>query len=277
VVFTRLQLEEIMYKLPDDKVLISFSGGRTSGYMLHKIIEANNGIPDTTIVAFANTGREMPGTIDFVNNISVKWNVNIHWLEYRKLKPKFEKVSHNSVSMMGEPFKQMIDSKGGNAFLPNQAIRYCTQELKVKTIKRYLVSLGWKKWINTIGIRADESHRIKKSTDKRWDNWFPLADSFATIRDVNDFWKKQSFDLNIVKGSGNCDGCFLKSEATLSAMIREYPERMQWWDDMEQMTGGKFHKNRTYKSLSDYVTNQGDWIFDNESFLCQANDGECTG
>jgi 3'-phosphoadenosine 5'-phosphosulfate sulfotransferase (PAPS reductase)/FAD synthetase len=208
-----------MYKLPDDKVLISFSGGRTSGYMLHKIIEANNGIPDTTIVAFANTGREMPGTIDFVNNISVKWNVNIHWLEYRKLKPKFEKVSHNSVSMMGEPFKQMIDSKGGNAFLPNQAIRYCTQELKVKTIKRYLVSLGWKKWINTIGIRADESHRIKKSTDKRWDNWFPLADSFATIRDVNDFWKRQSFDLNIVKGSGNCDGCFLKSEATLSAMV----------------------------------------------------------
>ena len=89
MVFTRLQLVEIMYKLPDGKVLISFSGGRTSGYMLHKIIEANDGIPDTTIVAFANTGREMPGTIDFVNNISVKWNVNIHWLEYRKLKPKF--------------------------------------------------------------------------------------------------------------------------------------------------------------------------------------------
>ena len=48
------------YALPDGNVLISFSGGRTSGYMLHQILEANGGLPDRAKVVFANTGREMP-------------------------------------------------------------------------------------------------------------------------------------------------------------------------------------------------------------------------
>jgi 3'-phosphoadenosine 5'-phosphosulfate sulfotransferase (PAPS reductase)/FAD synthetase len=53
------------YTLPDGNVQISFSGGRTSAYMLHQIAEANGGIPDRCKVVFANTGREMPQTLDF--------------------------------------------------------------------------------------------------------------------------------------------------------------------------------------------------------------------
>ena len=38
-----------------------------------------------------------------------------------------------------------------------------------------------------------------------------------------------------------------------------------------------FYKNRTYKEIGDFVSRQGDWIFDIEGVLCQADDGECTG
>ena len=265
------------YKLPEGNVLISLSGGRTSAYMLHQILVANDGLRDDVVVAFANTGREMEGTIEFVKEIQHRWNVNIRWLEYRKAMPKFEEVNHNSVSLDGKPFMEMIDSKSANKFLPNQNMRFCTQELKVKTIKRFLVGMGWKRWTNTVGIRGDEPRRLKESKDNRWVNWYPIADANETVEYVNYFWKQQPFDLKIMNGSGNCDGCFLKSEATLAAMIREYPERMQWWSDMEQKTGGKFHKNRTYKSLSDFISLQHDWIFDDEAYLCQTNDGECTG
>jgi predicted phosphoadenosine phosphosulfate sulfurtransferase len=34
------------FKLPEGNVLISFSGGRTSGYMLHQILEENGDLPD---------------------------------------------------------------------------------------------------------------------------------------------------------------------------------------------------------------------------------------
>ena len=66
-----------LYKLPNNNVQITFSGGRTSAYMLYKILENNNGLPKNAVVTFANTGREKPQTLDFVHNCSEKWNVSI--------------------------------------------------------------------------------------------------------------------------------------------------------------------------------------------------------
>jgi hypothetical protein len=264
------------YILPEGNVLISFSGGRTSGFMLHQILEANGDLPDRAKVVFANTGREMPETLDFVQECSDRWNVPITWLEYtrRDGKVSYDVVSHNSASRNGEPLATLFRSK---SYLPNVMQRFCTQETKVKTIKRYLIELGWRNWVNTVGIRADESHRVKPSTDKRWTNWFPLACAGTTKRDVMAFWSSQPFDLRVKPGGGNCDGCFLKSEATLAMMWREHPDLMQWWADMENEVGGTFHKSRSYKELGEFVARQSDWIFNDKAYLCQADDGECTG
>lgn len=263
------------FELPDGNVLISFSGGRTSGYMLHQILEKNGSLPDRAKVVFANTGREMPETLDFVQECSDRWNVPITWLEYtrRENKVGFEIVSHNSASRNGDPLATLFRSK---SYLPNVMQRFCTQEAKVKTIKRYLVEIGWRRWVNTVGIRADESHRVKPSTDNRWTNWFPLAYAGSTKRDVMAFWSSKPFDLRIKQGYGNCDGCFLKSEATLAMMWREHPERMQWWADMEAEIGSSFHKSRTFAEIGSFVEKQADWIFNDEEYLCQKDDGECT-
>ena len=276
------------FLLPDANVLISFSGGRTSAYMLFKILEAQQFIlPDSCKVVFANTGREMPETLDFVQRCGEEWGVPITWLEYTKIgkRSTFKIVNHNSASRNGEPFELLLKGKG---ILPNVHRRFCTQDLKVLTFKRYLKSLGWKKWINCIGIRGDEQRRIKPSKDNRWDNWYPLYHAGATKAIIMDFWKQQSFDLalwgkNGVTPKGNCDGCFLKSEATLAMMFREHPERMQWWIDIENKHSkavgreAHFHATRRFADIENFVSRQGDWIFDTEGVLCQADDGECTG
>ena len=44
--------------------IINFSGGRTSAYMTKRLID--EGLDDY-IVAFQNTGEEMPETLDFIN------------------------------------------------------------------------------------------------------------------------------------------------------------------------------------------------------------------
>ena len=38
-----------------EPTVISFSGGRTSGYMLWRILQSNQGLPDDAIVVFAKS------------------------------------------------------------------------------------------------------------------------------------------------------------------------------------------------------------------------------
>jgi 3'-phosphoadenosine 5'-phosphosulfate sulfotransferase (PAPS reductase)/FAD synthetase len=275
------------YLLPDGNVQISFSGGRTSGYMLHQIAEANGGIPDRCKVVFANTGREMPQTLDFVQDCGDRWGIPITWVEYLHAAPRFAVVSHNSASRDGEPFEVLIRRR---KYLPNQQARFCTGDLKVKPSARYLVSIGWEHWMSALGIRADEMRRVNREPQKeRWQRWYPLADAGVTKHHVMDFWGRQSFDLRLpnIKGNtalGNCDGCFLKSEATLAMLARDYPERHAWWERMEAQTteattaaAARFRKDYTRSSLREFVERQGDWIFDTDGALCQKDGGECTG
>ena len=270
------------YKLPDGNIQISFSGGRTSGYMLHKILEANGDLPERAVVTFANTGREMPQTLDFVHECGQRWGVSIVWLEYAVTdnRASFRVVDNNCCSEFGEPFELLIRKK---KYLPNAVTRFCTSELKIRPMKRYLTKeLGWKNWSACVGIRADESHRAKTDSKDRWSYWYPLIHANVSKVDVNSFWKAQNFDLELDNSAGstpkgNCDFCFLKSEATLAAMAKEHPEMAKWWIRMEKMTAGTFRRGRDLKDFVDFVERQQDWIFDEQGFLCQADDGECTG
>lgn len=276
------------YLLPDGNVQIAFSGGRTSAYMLREILDANGGIPDRAVVTFQNTGREMPETLDFVQEVGARWGVNIVWLEYRGVMPLFEVVSHNSAARDGEPFDALIRKR---MYLPNQQMRFCTIELKIRTAKRYLMSLGWRHWTNCVGIRADEPHRLNKPKPKdRWTVWTPLADAGIGSHHVGDFWRAQPFDLRLpnVGGNcwlGNCDGCFLKSEANIAAFTRDFPERAAWWERAEAtataLTGSAsaafFSKRYTRAGMREYMERQGDWALSTDGALCQKSDGECTG
>jgi 3'-phosphoadenosine 5'-phosphosulfate sulfotransferase (PAPS reductase)/FAD synthetase len=275
------------YLLPDGNVQISFSGGRTSAYMLHQIAETNGGIPDRCKVVFANTGREMPQTLDFVQECGDRWDIPITWVEYLDAAPRFAVVSHNSASRDGEPFEALIRRR---KYLPNQQARFCTGDLKIKPSARYLVSIGWEQWMSALGIRADEMRRVNREPQKeRWQRWYPLADAGVTKHHVMDFWGRQPFDLRLtnIKGNtalGNCDGCFLKSEATLAMLARDYPERHAWWERMEAQTteattaaAARFRKDYTRSSLREFVERQSDWIFDTDGALCQKDGGECTG
>jgi 3'-phosphoadenosine 5'-phosphosulfate sulfotransferase (PAPS reductase)/FAD synthetase len=108
--------------------LISFSGGRTSGYMLRKILDAHEGrLPQGIVAAFANTGKEMPQTLDFVRDCGERWGVQSVWLEYNPALPeKFEVVTYKTASRSGEPFERLLANRG---MLPNPVTRFCTAEL----------------------------------------------------------------------------------------------------------------------------------------------------
>ena len=122
-----------------EPTVIRFSGGRTSAYMLWRVLQSNNGLPDDAIVCFANTGKEEEATLKFVHDCEVNWNVPIHWVEYSVDDPKFKKVTFETASRNGEPFESLIINK---KYLPNPVTRYCSIELKIRTISKYCKSIG---------------------------------------------------------------------------------------------------------------------------------------
>lgn len=240
------------YILPPGYVQVCFSGGRTSGFLLRKILEANNGLPARAAVIFTNTGNEHPATLDFVADVSRRWGVQITWLEYaigaNSGAATYRQVDRETASQDGRPFEDVIAKRG---FLPNQAARFCTVELKARTASRFLRdAMGWPAWHAALGIRKDEPRRLENTVrdahGRRVANryrdrslgWYPLVDAGVTRRDVAAFWSRQPFDLGLASHNGktpagNCVGCFLKSEKTLAGLWRDMPEFMQWWRDQE--------------------------------------------
>lgn len=220
--------------------LISVSGGRTSGYMLAKILEAHGGaLPKDVLAVFANTGLEHPATYDFLREMGERW-WPIIWLEHhrdRAGKPSFRLVTYDDCSRDGEPFAAVARHK---KLLPNPAMRWCTDVLKVSTMRRYMKSLGYTDYDNAIGLRADEQRRVHRM--KAGDSVVvPMYDAGHTVEDVLAFWREQPFDLelpdkNIGIGNsfGNCVGCFLKSRKKLEDLMRAEPQHFDWWVRMER-------------------------------------------
>ena len=264
---------------------ISFSGGRTSGYMLYKILEAHNmSLPSDAYVTFANTGKEEEATLRFIQRCSDEWNVDIHWVEYTNDEPTFKKVTFETASRNGEPFEELIRKR---QYLPNPVSRICTAQLKIRTINKYLRSLGWtdhnenEDWM---GIRADEPRRAAKIKDK---SRIPLAVSGVSAGDVGRFWDSQPFNLELpnINGKtmhGNCDLCFLKPGAQILSLIQEKPEKAVWWAKMEKLgaeiasnpSGAVFRQDRpSYASMLQFTKEQT-MMFDinEETIACFCGD-----
>lgn len=254
------------YKI-DGPAIVSFSGGRTSGYMLHEIIVAHGGtLPENVQVVFCNTGKERGETLDFVQACQDHFRVHVSWLERAPNDDDgFRVVTRSDASRDGEPFTRLMREK---QYLPNPVTRFCTIELKIRVIRDFaLEGLGWDHWKNIVGLRADEPGRVLKALamdKKRWTNHCPLSEAGATEDDVLAFWKAQPFDLALKSYEGNCDLCFLKGAGKITRIMRERPDLAKWWIEAEaearssKPSGARFRDDRpNYAALLDFTERQG--------------------
>lgn len=257
---------------------ISFSGGRSSAYMLYQILCAHDGkLPTDVIVQFANTGKEEAATLDFVQECSTRWDVPIAWVEYCEAEvpaDRWREVTYTTASRAGEPFEAAIRCKN---YLPNPVTRFCTSELKIKAMARRIVTLyGWTSWTSVLGIRADEPRRLTKLSipnRDRDERYAPMGAASVTASVVGEFWRAQPFNLMLPNHGGrtmhgNCDLCFLKGGDQIMSLIRERPDRAIWWARMETIgtsarDGGRFRYDRpSYAAMLRNVEQQTEMFED---------------
>lgn len=238
-----------------EKLFISFSGGETSGYMLHWLLKHKSNDYEIKVV-FANTGNENEETLKFVQRCSELFNVEIVWVEavptwtimfngkkvktenfkvfqmLRKYEIKrgrtpeikrsstgFKIVNFETASRDGAPFEKVIQRYG----IPNKKYLHCTRELKMQPMTKYMRSIGWKKgdYYTAIGIRADEIDRIASDRKEKKLIYPLISDQPMTKPKINFWWSQQPFRLNLKGYEGNCKDCYKKSQNKLMTIALE--------------------------------------------------------
>src|SRR6185312_13635151 len=144
------------------KLLISFSGGRTSAYMTWWLQNIwKDRINYDIKVVFANTGKEREETLQFIRQCDRYFGFKTIWIE-AITNPLFGKgvtakvIDFKSASRNGEPFEASIAKHG----IPNQNSPHCSRELKKNAINSYRREIKWSKCEVAIGIRNDEVDRM---------------------------------------------------------------------------------------------------------------------
>lgn len=253
-----------------DVVMISFSGGRSSAYMTDRLLRECKAAE--VVVCFANTGKEEPETLDFVHACDQHWGAIVQWLEYDPV-DRFRIVSYETASREGEPYAALLEKRH---YLPNVVHRFCTQDLKIRVIKRYMMTLGYKHWTNVVGIRYDEPARWARvraiGERERWDTWLPLVDWRVTKPMVLEYWQGMPFDLRLEHYQGNCDLCFLKGRNKIKRLLTEHPEKADWWIEQEERAGATFRKDFSLRQLMEWMR-KNPTLFDYEDpdFECFCN------
>lgn len=137
-------------------------------------------------------------------------------------------------------------------------------ELKIKTAKRWLrANYGKQDYEWLVGFRADEERRVK-GYQKRVQYIhpvFPLYEQGVTKDEVNNYWAKKSYNLEIPAILGNCTLCFLKGKNAIISILQNYPELAKEWIEDEELSKqlGKGHTyltGITYKEMLNIAQNK---------------------
>ena len=201
------------------RILITVSGGRTSGYMAIRLWKKYKHMFDMRFV-FANSSQEHEKTLEFVHNIEKKFGLPIIWIE-AKVDPVKGKgttytiTNFKKAKRKGEVFEEVIKKYG----LPSMVHLHCTRELKINPMLKLCKDLGCEE--QALGIRVDELNRY----NPRKGFIHPLIEMFpCDKKKILKWWKKQKFDLEIPEHLGNCTWCYKKSDTKLNKLVAEHPE-----------------------------------------------------
>ncbi|HEO1823343.1 phosphoadenosine phosphosulfate reductase family protein [Acinetobacter baumannii] len=251
--------------------VVSFSGGRTSGYTVNIFKDD----PEAHFV-YMDTGAEHPATYQFIKDIVKHWKINLVCLRV-VVNPKMNKgvgykiIPIDELKQDLEPWKEMLKKYGS----PYYDMPFCTARMKTEPFEKYCNDVfGKNNYERWIGIRSDEPKRlpievleklslpIHKDAKNQKAGFRYLAEiSDFTKEDILDWWEQQPFDLAITEHLGNCVFCIKKHLNKVALAAKDEPEQAVKWIEVTEgpsvrSEGRKYNHHRMYRSrlhLSDVI------------------------
>lgn len=280
------------------KTVNSLSGGKTSSYL------AAHYPADVEIFALCCIDDHNAGKgIDPAIRRQVSMRLEKHSSGYGEFRATSEHpsilktmldleqhIGREIVWVRGESWEQLVARR---KFLPNQQMRFCTSELKIRPIFSYLFSRNLLPCAMRIGFRFDEQERAERQNPEqsfryahrsdiwprrtRWEDYegwraleYPLINDRVGHWHVQQYWGKNP-NVQFAADS-NCQFCFWKQPQQLAKNYQDAPHVMRWAAVQEVCIGGQFKKEIPMLSVP-RVGIQSDFMFGGGSG-CQA--GFCT-
>ncbi|WMC11738.1 phosphoadenosine phosphosulfate reductase family protein [Oceanimonas pelagia] len=209
--------------------VVSFSGGRTSAYLVHLMEQKRRDEGWDVHYVFMDTGAEHPLTYRFVREVVKFWDIPLTVLRV-KINPQLGQGNGYEVFSPADiqthrmpaltPFMDVV-RKYGTPYIGGE---FCTDRMKLQPFKKWCDdTFGKGNYTTWIGIRADEPRRLKERVGIRY-----LAElSDFDKQDVLDWWKDQPFDLLIPGHLGNCIFCIKKSTQKVGLATLDEPGAMR--------------------------------------------------
>jgi 3'-phosphoadenosine 5'-phosphosulfate sulfotransferase (PAPS reductase)/FAD synthetase len=251
-----------------ENLLISFSGGRTSAMMTKYLLDNKSDQYNFTVV-FANTGHERQATLNFIKRCDDEFGFNTIWVEgvtdekfgigMKSKVINYDTAYCNYKKNGIDPFEAVIKKHG----ISNVNTPHCSREMKKCTIRAFMRDFkGHKKvdYQTALGIRTDEPKRLDWNKKKKDKILYFAELGNITKEKVNEFWSKQTFDLQLKSYEGNCILCWKKSDRKLFTIIqegllsndKELLLEIEWLTHIEQTYGKYVPETRKHQDKNNH-------------------------
>jgi hypothetical protein len=260
------------------KTINSLSGGKTSSYLavhypadynIFALVRTNDKsclFPDDKLrqVVSDRIGHEFIGTLEEDEIIYTMLDLEQY-------------LGKEIIWLSDTTFDEVISSykmANGTYYLPNQMVRYCTEDMKVKPIAQWCYDNTDLPVEMRIGFRANEISRANKMFEREINGFqnfkfkvgekngrnqwkelpyrktrFPLIEDRIFKDTIELFW--QDKPVRFAKRN-NCVGCFHRNELLLNHLSHSQENKFDWFIKQEQLNDSTFKKGITYEKIKKY-------------------------
>lgn len=248
------------------KLLVTVSGGRSSARMARHIQTSEKYKDYEKLYVFCNTGQERPETIKFLKDIVEHWGIPLNLIEgvYSEdpgVGVGYKIVDFDTLDMKSTPFTGAIKQLNKNKWtgVPNTGVPYCSDYLKTRPSHKFAKDVfKTTKYIKALGFRAEDMPKRISLAELKHNPYIiaPLLTDFEHPigqLELNRFYEKEAFKLELHGKYGNCKLCWKKSERNLveSLQYGVDPFTISWYQKMENKYGNTFFRNKM--SINDLI------------------------
>ena len=204
--------------MSETKHILGLSGGKDSAALA---VHMNKKYPDLNIeYFFTDTGYELKETYDFLNKLKTRLDKPIHYINPRNSFDYFLKKYNN--------------------FLPSQTARWCTIEMKLKSMEAWLKPAldAGQEIITYVGIRYDERGRIGyKPTNNLIKAKFPFIEDCIDKEGVIEILETSGLGLPDYykwRSRSGCTFCFFQKRSEWIGLKENHPEAWEHAKSLEK-------------------------------------------